>query len=717
MRKNRLAKNCAIIIQLAFLLAACAPTTTTTPIPPTAALRLIPTFTQTPAYKLGLTPKPTKTPKPGPTRTSVPTYTPATLSQFDKPSAYQLREWTVDQADLMIAQISTHLKEIEGDYVGARGRAPYREQFLYLALAEAEALMRFPDAPQAETWRWDVCYNWAVYYYPGDDTTAPELACYAKLIEDGLNSRQTNPSKLAKWFKEHEARLSFEIAAQTPPQGYTRSHIITIQDDAILWLVEKNGKFQVTGLISDMFYYTEAFIKFQMIDLTGDQFPELILYVSRANCCGAFSFQFIYDVSSGTPKPLTIASQYGSLSNLPGDSYAVQITKLEHEAMPGFVFKSRYGDRLSTRCDLREYDKYYWNKDQFEWVETWYGIEPPDQYHDKDLCQFAINTPVNQNELNVIANTIYGPASRQVISFRLGEYYAQRGNYDKAYHFFSDVATAAPSDEFNAKWIDAAKTLLEHYKNADDFYLACAKVIQCDLRSIVQQAIEKIQPALFPTVSEVLKAIGVQVKDSGILDFDDDGSPEQWLVIQHPDQSEREFWVLVKNNKKIDALFVTDIPSDTPVINEFVSFNQPSTIELETPSGKILFSLHRLNLSGQTNILRAHTPYNADDENEQIAVQNDTVKAMWSKAVDDAATAMLTGTDPATVKEILLKLKQSRNLDCKIYSCDQLYYFLGLANELTGDQPSAIDVYLQLWKDYPDSIYTIMARSKLEQAP
>ena len=383
--------------------------------------------------------------------------------------------------------------------------------------------------------------------------------------------------------------------------------------------------------------------------------------------------------------------------------------------MPGLLFDSHYGNPLSQPCDLRRYEKYYWSNNQFELVETWYGIVDPNEneYEDQELCQFAIDTPSNQDEINVVAQlirSVYGdhiPGYQQLIPFRLGEYYARLGNYEKAIRFFSDVATATPSNESESEWIKAAKTLLEHYKTADDFYKACLKVKQCDTQSAVKQAIENIRPDLFLTVGETLQIIGVPVKNSGVFDFDRDGSYEQWIVIQHPGKSEREFWVLVKGSKKIYALFLTNISSAISDINRFeVPFENPIN-ELKTPKGDILFSLQKMKISAQPYVQLYSPAWDAELEFGKYT--------FWQQSVDQATNMIFTGSDPAIVRETLLGLKNSKNYDCKTYRCDQLYYFLGLANELVDDQQSAVDAYLQLWIEYPESPYTIMARSKLER--
>ena len=49
------------------------------------------------------------------------------------------------------------------------------------------------------------------------------------------------------------------------------------------------------------------------------------------------------------------------------------------------------------------------------------------------------------------------------------------------------------------------------------------------------------------------------------------------------------------------------------------------------------------------------------------------------------------------------------------YSRPRLYYLLGLVYELLGEEQKALDTYLQLWEDYPDSAYIMMIREKIRR--
>lgn len=504
-----------ITIILAIILSACTPshstgipavdsasliTPSSTTVPEITATHIVPSITNTNTV---LT-RSTSTHQPTKTRTPVPTFTPATPPAKQNES-YTLQEWTPYQADLLVDQITSYLIAIENEpeYTGVYGYSYYMEQYKYLAFIESEALLRFPDEQQAERWQWDLCYNLALSYTPPESTNAPELSCYSKLIKNGLNTGKTDIANVSDWFHAHESRFSFEIMSTTPPPGYTNSHIILLENNAVIWLLEKNGIFNATGLMSSMFFYRESDVEFQFIDLTGDNYSELVLNFGRSHCCGAITVQFIYDLSSGTPKRLTFLDLDGISSNTISD-YDSYITALKDDVKPGLLFKSHLGDPIDQPCNLRKYEKYLWNSNQFELVENWFGIDPPGKYDDKELCQFAIDLASNSDELSVIVNSIqriHTPnflAYREVIFFYLGEYYAQLGNWNKASEYFSLVG-AEPGDS-KSEWKESAQLFLENSKVENNFYRLCSKISQCDTQNVLKQFIENAKTDSFPLV-------------------------------------------------------------------------------------------------------------------------------------------------------------------------------------------------------------------------
>jgi hypothetical protein len=85
-----------------------------------------------------------------------------------------------------------------------------------------------------------------------------------------------------------------------------------------------------------------------------------------------------------------------------------------------------------------------------------------------------------------------------------------------------------------------------------------------------------------------------------------------------------------------------------------------------------------------------------------------------------ALNDLMDDADTMTIRDTLLALYNSPRFagDCIAYSiCDQFHYTLGLVYDLVGEQGSAIDQYLWVWRNYGKSSYAIMARLKLDYFP
>jgi hypothetical protein len=81
--------------------------------------------------------------------------------------------------------------------------------------------------------------------------------------------------------------------------------------------------------------------------------------------------------------------------------------------------------------------------------------------------------------------------------------------------------------------------------------------------------------------------------------------------------------------------------------------------------------------------------------------------------LDRLEVTLLTGGDPAYVQEELLVLRKSPFFTCSYLYCPRYLYLLGLASELANDERTAVDAYLELWRNYLDHPYATMARFKL----
>jgi len=250
-------------------------------------------------------------------------------------------------------------------------------------------------------------------------------------------------------------------------------------------------------------------------------------------------------------------------------------------------------------------------------VDTWFGIDQPDQYDRKpDFCRFVTDTAKERGELDTAVKTIGDndvsepDVTEDQVLYRLGEYYARLGEVEKANEFFTKAIDTQPtSNKSNPKWAQAAQIFLNDYQKESDYYKVCSKVIKCNMREALQQLIAKIKPDSLITTTDFLKTAGVSIKSSGFVNFDANDRIEQWLVVQFPNRATREFWILVQESTKVYGLLVAEITTNKPELKEFEG---TKNYVLTTSKGESLFSLERLSFSGQPYVLTHNVVQSSD---------------------------------------------------------------------------------------------------------
>ena len=164
----------------------------------------------------------------------------------------------------------------------ARGEddSAYYQAFTYAVTAGREALLRFPDAPQANLWRWDLAYNLA----RTSDPTAGQS--YSEIIALGLNSGETEISKLNAWFQANEPRLRLHMVETQPPSGYIRAYIIQVSSEesgsAFIWLLESSGAYRANDLLSAFDFVNPRVARWILSELDGNpgNGEEIAIYFS-----------------------------------------------------------------------------------------------------------------------------------------------------------------------------------------------------------------------------------------------------------------------------------------------------------------------------------------------------------------------------------------------------------------------------------------------------
>lgn len=685
----------SFVLGLACLfLAACAqptalPTATTVTASATVTPTAKPSVTPNPTFTATATAQPTATPWPTATPfMPPPTYTPA----VPEGANYQLQQWTDKEADELINQVRSYLTAIGEDplYGGVYGYSIYQNQHGYAVFAETEAISRFPNSSLVQSWRWWKARDEAIAYPYSERAQAPELETYGLLIVEALNTGQITVEELPQWFFAHTPELGEPKFASAPvPDGYETSYILNAGVGAHWWLLEKDGQFAVYSLLSNLYYFREAYGDFEQADLTGDGYAELILTYSTDHCCGFSTAHYIYDLTAAPPKLIT---QLGSIS----ESEIGPNSKL-----PGFVFDSTLVDSYFTWCVIEQTEIYRWNGEKFqrETAETY--VSKDDWYKDWPVCKFLKNTPMTSEELEFLADFVRDASAPSIsaerkideLRYRLALYRALSDRPIQAIETFNDLianpAVITSTMGFEQKF-------LELYQSPEDLYRACAAVPLCDTHAAIEQLTSQIEPAAYSLALERLQALGVPVLASGYFDFEQDGQAEQWFTTRPNPKAKTELWLLVHTPEAIQALFVTNVVTSRPTFA--LLFNK--TFQIDEKS----FETGRSETTGELVI-------------REVFKISDTSVNVAAQTIAQAQKDLFAGADPALIITILRKAQQDKDFDCKQLDCAHFQYLLGLAYELAQDEGGAIESYLKLWRDYPESPYTIMARSKLEPSP
>jgi hypothetical protein len=280
--------------------------------------------------------------------------------------------------------------------------------------------------------------------------------------------------------------------------------------------------------------------------------------------------------------------------------------------------------------------------------------------------------------------------------YRLGLYHGIIANQEEARGYAETIISSPASPD--SRWIAPAADFLEIYQEQRDIYQACLPSVFCDPRLAFQSLVRTISSEEYSDLVNTLEQAGVSVRSSGFFDFDNDGESEPWVVISHQPGSPLEFWILSTTNDGLVAVFVSTVETDQPRLSYIEPVTEPPTVKLDPDITFIYFK------------------GSPDQEPVVVMVEVEVIFASdrTEAELDELEATLLSGGDPAFVRTELIVLGNSPHFTCSFLLCPRYYYLLGLASELVNDEFSAVAAYLELWRQFPDSPFTTMARFKLD---
>jgi hypothetical protein len=675
-------------------------TTTHTPAV-TATFTGTPTVTRTsrPTWTLRPTDTRTATRTPAPTDTPLPPIMPTWGKPVPYNDLYLLRPWSAQDANNMIELLQAFPDTLYPT-PASRDTSTYNFAYTYVVYLQREALLRYPDDPLAEEWRWGLAYNLA-------HTNDPSVTeAYAALIQEVLDKGLIPVEDLPEWFAQHEHKLSLSIYNFLPPPGYLSRQLLevkTIGGAAYILLVISPQKAESFPLTSYFDFANNTEVHFTTGDLTGDGIEELVIYADPPPGETIPGFPQVYSLEARLPSQVPFSPE--PPFDL-GTDYQIE----------WFINQGSLRSTVTIypACAVLVNHIYQWDGAQLVPGPLEYQIEP--NLTQLNYCAGVIDhvasqwggevvIPMMETLLPVwppmsdLAGKPYPADAKDEWRYRLGVYHALAGHFEQAQQTLAGIISHPTTTD--SRWISTAGQFLQAYSSSDSLYSACIAIQFCDPRQAMQHI---LNVGGFNDISTALEALilsGVTVRSSGNFDFDNDGEAERWILLRHHPQERLEFWILARWESGVRGLFIEQVDSTEtrPYFHE--PLDTPPIAQIGPKRGFVLARLPVTRL-----------PYLIMKEIEFIPTTF-TLDALQS-IIDD----LFAGTSPLIIRSRLEDLAQSNKFNCVNYHiCDKFYYTLGLAYELAGDVRSAIDTYVKLWWENSESPFTHIARLKLKQLP
>ena len=681
------------------------PTLTPSPTRPTSTITPTPTITKTsrPTFTPTITPSPSRTLTPTTTLTPPGPPTITAAQPLPTNALYSLHDWDAQDADELILRMED-VPNLLSEKARGEDNSGYYQAFSFPLNALREALLRFPDAPQAAAWKTRLAYDLALTSHP----SAGEV--YADLIVTALNQGDVTLENLPAWFKQLEPRLELDVLDLDPPEGYTSASLVEIRGPGSIFirLVEKPGAYQGEALADYFNFSNPPDMQVILSDLTspdGSGPENLALYDAHSPASLSAPAPRVFDLS-GFPAL--------ELPFLPGakdfplgiDSRLYWAVQHPSGGKNDLVFRST----VFPSCPVTVERTYAWNGTAFEAGQPRFIPQP--NLPTLNTCPTLVDHAAaswgpagaaavleailpNWPPEHDLEGNPYPDDARDEFRFRAGLYQALGGSFDRARETMQSLVDSPTIAD--SRWIQPAKSFSEAYQKPEDLYRACVGAAECDADLAIAALLDGLPASELPNAPEWFSRLGIAARSSGFFDFDGDGINERWFMVRNRPLEKLSLWILAAFKDTLDAVPLGTLDVDKPAFAYVDEEARPPVVSVD---GQYGIQMVRDPLDGTPYVSRAEIP--------------PLFPNRYQNALQAAEAKLWAGADLRDVRRDLITIQTVPGLVCRgTWSCDPYYYLLGLVNELIGDERAAVDAYLELWRNYSRSPYTTMARLKL----
>ncbi len=740
---------------------------TATPTNISALPTLPPKWTETPTPTITETPTPSDTPTP----TFVPTLAPATPAAG--PEGYRLKQWTEQEALAVVSERERMFASTSSNDISNGDAQRYFGE--YLLTMERETLRHFPQAASKNDLLWKLANlesNTIWYQSP--------IHHFLLALEAKLNSGEIAPLNMSDWLKQH----GFGV-----PATYSAHNLFGDGKDATVYFItampefetavitlggSRQGEYRVFATKDHWTFLRREYPTISIEDRSGNGQPEIQLiddwYGSGFSGGICTSDIYLYEWQGSYPdgKFVNLAQYVSGVAAAndgscgAGSSWEFGSPDANGSQSIIAVTQRDTGGYASRCADYESRGTYTWTGRMYEWAgntENTPSISDPEWcavlWADwagglNDRAVVLLNAWVQTWPSTI--DEIWGESAQDYFRFKLGTWYALRGDSDRAQSVLQMVRDHPANPKFTIA-SQMAGAYLEKYQSGFNLVGACGAASEtlnhallqipnvslvedlepetmrqaigfaapywfypphnvCDLWNSFRQTIRTFTPHDIPEVINWLNKHRVGVWVVKQADLNDDGMDDRVARLKLPGDQTWNQYALIQDQNGLNAVFIPGdinpnpgkeytatlthfkMGADSVHVNVFTFGDEATAFQILERQGQ--FRAEPFPLSELTP--EQLPPLTRDDK------------------VARAEQALFESGDITQAIETLKDLLAGPNSepDRPSITKPRLLYLLGLAHELSGNERDAVQAYWQLWHDYPDNPYTLMARRKLE---
>ena len=666
-------------------------TTTSTLVPPinptvTNTLTPLPTLTSTPSITPTITVTGSYTPPP-------PTLTP--VLPGNEAEAFQLNSLIPSQYNYAIAL----MEGVPQLLPGGQENEAYYDSYYHAEVIQSEAILRYPNNENSNTWRWSEALNLARI----DDTKA-QLA-YATLLSRMINENGISLEDIPSEVKVQDPNLRVDIQEISPYVGNIQNSLVELMTPGgsiYFWYTETNDDTTFYTLSDEADFSDPTTSRLFWSDLSGDGIKELIIYTPNKDF-RILNLPKVFNLTNSPPNQLHFN---------PNEKFEIGLENNSDWGIAGNeenFYNLEFEAVVYPPCPVTVNHRYQWSGTWLNRVDESYEVQPVTQLI--EYCELIVDqastvwgmTATIQIMESLLpywppqstVEKTYPPDALDQWRYRLGVYHTLMGSLENASVYFQNIVQSPATPE--SQWIKSSKEFLDSFQTPWGIYSACVASKYCDNRVAFKNWISSLTKDEAKDALFYLSSKGVAIRYSDVFDFDGDGTQERWFTFRHSYLERLELWILLINDTGAQALFVDTVDTNQPTLTRYTDLNGLTYVWIGSQQS---FQLKKSTGSSDSYIKLLPPSY--------------YYARLTSQITETSIDALLSGFSPNTILDRLIDHRDSTDFAClNKEDCARFYYALGLAAELAGNEELAIEAYLKIWWDSFESPFSTIARLKL----